>query len=88
MISATLARVIVGLANFYMLVIFVYVLMSWIPHDRGFVGEIYQVLATICEPYLRIFRVIPPVGGMMDISPIIAVVVLQLVVRLIVGALA
>lgn len=77
--------IIVGLANAYSLIICVYVLMSWIPNSTGIIGDVYRVLGTICDPYLDLFkRLIPPIGGMVDITPIIALVVLQLVVRLIV----
>ncbi|MDY2624694.1 MAG: YggT family protein [Coriobacteriales bacterium] len=84
MITGVAARVIVGLADFYTMVIFIYVMLSWFPHSYGAMGDIYRVLGTICEPYLKIFRaIIPPVGGV-DFSPIIAFVVLQLIVRLLV----
>ena len=53
----------------YMLII--YVLMSWLPSVReSFVGE---MLGKLVEPYLKPFRrFIPPIGGMLDISPIVA----------------
>ncbi|BBI34658.1 YggT family protein [Cohnella abietis] len=53
----------------YMLII--YVLMSWLPTVKeSFVGEL---LGKLVEPYLKPFRrIIPPIGGMLDISPIIA----------------
>ena len=77
-----------GLSDAYSLIIFVYVLMSWIPHDTGIVGDVYRALGKLCEPYLGLFRrLIPPIGGMVDITPIIALLVLQLVVRFIVGIL-
>ena len=79
---------IIGLTNAYTTIIFVYVIMSWIPNSTGIVGEIYRALGKICDPYLNLFRrFIPPIGGMVDVSPIIALLVLQLVVRLIVGIL-
>ena len=35
-------------------------------------------LATICDPYLNLFRgIIPPLGGTIDLSPILAFVVLD-----------
>ena len=78
----------VSLSNAYTIVIFIYVLMSWIPTRTGIVGDIYRVLGKICDPFLDLFkRFIPPIGGMIDISPIIAVLVLQFVVRLIVNIL-
>ena len=78
----------VSLSNAYTIVIFIYVLMSWIPTRTGIVGDIYRVLGKICARFLDLFkRFIPPIGGMIDISPIIAVLVLQFVVRLIVNIL-
>lgn len=83
-----LKTVIVKLADVYTTIIFVYVLMSWIPHDRGIVGDIYRVLGRLCDPYLDLFRrFIPPIGGMVDISPIFALLVLQFGVRLITSLL-
>ena len=79
---------IIGLANAYTTIIFIYVIMSWIPNSTGIVGEVYRVLGKICDPYLNLFkRLIPPIGGMIDITPIIALVVLQFVVRLVLGFL-
>ena len=79
---------IVGLANAYTTIIFIYVIMSWIPHTTVVIGDIYRILGKICDPYLNLFkRLIPPIGGMVDITPIIALLVLQLVVRFIVGIL-
>jgi len=81
-----LRALILGLANAYSTIIFVYVIMSWIPHSTGIVGDIYRVLGKICDPYLNLFkRLIPPIGGMVDVTPIIALLVLQLVVRFVVG---
>ena len=80
---------IVALANAYTTIIFVYVIMSWIPNvTSGVIGQVYSVLGKICDPYLDIFKkLIPPIGGVLDITPIIALLVLQFVVRLIVGIL-
>ena len=83
-----LKQLIASLANAYTTVIFVYVIMSWIPNSTGIVGEVYRVLGKICDPYLNLFKkLIPPIGGMLDITPIIALVVLQFVVRLVVSLL-
>lgn len=79
----------VTLADAYSLVIFVYVMMSWIPMSGGIVTDIYHALGKVCDPYLDLFRrFIPPIGGMVDISPILALLVLQFGVRLIVSFLA
>lgn len=68
-----------SLMNAYSTVIIVYVLMSWIPmNSTGIVADIYRVLGKICDPYLDLFKkLIPPIGGMVDITPIIALLVLQ-----------
>lgn len=81
-----LKSLIVSLADAYSMVIFVYVLMSWLPNTTtGVIGDIYRVLGKLCDPFLNIFkRFIPPIGGVVDISPIIALLALQLIVRLIV----
>ncbi|MGZ9585080.1 YggT family protein [Paenibacillus marinisediminis] len=66
------------LFQIYFWLIFIYVLMSWVPNVRAsFVGEF---IGKLVEPYLSIFRrFIPPIGGMLDISPILALFVLQFV---------
>ena len=54
----------------------------------GFLLDLYEALGKICDPFLDLFkRFIPPIGGMVDISPIVALLVLQFGVRLIVALL-
>jgi len=74
----SLARVLVSLIDFYQTLIIVYVLMSWF-RPSGFLLDVYQTLGTIVEPWLGIFRRIIPPLGMVDISPIVAIMVLSLV---------
>lgn len=64
--------------NIYFYMIIAYVLMSWIPNAReSFIGE---WLGKLVEPYIGIFRkFIPPIGGMIDISPIVAIIALRFV---------
>ncbi|WP_234992934.1 YggT family protein [Paenibacillus sp. RUD330] len=66
--------------------IFGYILLSWLPNAReSFIG---QFLGRIVEPYLSIFRrFIPPIGGMLDISPIVALIALRFVAQGIIGVL-
>lgn len=72
----------VKLVDAYTMVIFVYVLLSWFPNKSGLLYDIDKALGKICDPYLNIFKkFIPPIGGMIDISPIIAIIALQLIVR-------
>ncbi|MGM8214395.1 YggT family protein [Bacillaceae bacterium W0354] len=55
-----------------------YILMSWFPGARE--SSIGQFLGKICEPYLEPFRKIIPPIGMLDISPIVAIISLHLAV--------
>lgn len=69
--------------DLYVGIILVYILMSWIPNMRGMVLDVYRALGRICDPYLDLFkRFIPPIG-MIDISPIFAIIVVQLIGRLV-----
>lgn len=63
----------------YVLLIFAYIITSWIPGGGSPTLErLRQFLYDVCEPYLRIFRrVIPPIGPL-DLSPIAAVFALYL----------
>lgn len=67
------------LFNIYFYMIFIYILMSWLPNAReNFIGEL---LTKLVEPYLAPFRrFIPPLFGTIDISPIVALFVLRLAV--------
>lgn len=78
-----LSYLIISLSDAYSMVIFVYVLMSWIPVNRGVVADIYNVLGKVCDPYLNLFKKIIPPIGMVDITPIIALLVLQFASRLV-----
>ena len=83
MLMGAFLAILVRLVDVYTLIIFVYVLLSWFPHKSGVIADIDNALSKICEPFLGLFRrFIPPIGGMIDISPIIAILALQLVMRL------
>ena len=66
------------LIEIYTYMLIAYVLLSWLPAAKeSFVGEI---LGKLCEPYLSIFRrFIPPIAGVIDISPIVAFIALRFV---------
>jgi YggT family protein len=69
----------------YVLLIFVYILTSWIRVPYS-LNRIQRFLYDVCEPYLRLFRRILPPLGPIDVSPIVGVIVLvavdQIAVRL------
>lgn len=54
----------------------IYIFMSWFPGARE--SSFGVMLAKICEPYLEIFRRFIPPLGMIDFSPLVAIIVLQL----------
>ena len=58
----------------YVLLIFVYVLTSWVrlPYTV-WVRRASEFLRDVCEPYLRIFRRILPPFGPLDLSPVVAI---------------
>jgi len=66
----------------YILVIFVYILTSWIPLPYSpALSRVQRFLYDVCNPYLRLFRrVLPPLGPL-DLSPVVAVIVLFAVQR-------
>lgn len=75
-------QLIATIIQFYSWVLFAYIILSWFPAG-GVVVDLRAALATICEPYLSLFRrIIPPVG-MMDFSPIVGFVVLNVITRLV-----
>lgn len=78
--ASQIADIIGSVGWFYGVLIIVYVLMSWFP-VRGMLYDVYRVLGSVCDPYLNIFRrFIPPIGQL-DISPIVAFIVLQVLVN-------
>jgi len=73
-----IAGIIWTLERIYTFMIIGYTLLSWLPNAReSFIGGL---LSKLVEPYLTPFRrIIPPIGGMLDISPIVALIALQFV---------
>ena len=75
----------------YIILIFIRVLLSWIPRMpynptlRTVVDFVHQVT----DPYLNVFRrVLPPLGGRgmaIDLSPILAIIVLLIAQGVVVG---
>ncbi|PON73106.1 CCB3/YggT-like [Parasponia andersonii] len=67
-----------GLSNFlnlYNTLLIVRLVLTWFPNAPP---AIVSPLSTVCDPYLNIFRgIIPPLGGTLDLSPILAFLVLN-----------
>jgi len=75
-------RILFQVVQVYIFFIIAYVLMSWFPIS-GVFADVYRALGTIVEPYLGLFRRIVPNFGALDISPIVAILVLQVLMRVI-----
>ncbi|HLI15109.1 MAG TPA: YggT family protein [Acidimicrobiales bacterium] len=80
-------RIIVDLLQFYVVVLFVRIVLSWFPiHPWSRLARVVRVLAAVTDPVLApVRRVLPPlrVGSMgLDLSPLVVLFALQLVVRL------
>lgn len=72
---ATLAQIINTFLSIYTWVIIARVLISWVSPDPF--NPIVQFLMKVTDPVLEPFRrVIPPIGGI-DISPVVALLVIQ-----------
>ncbi|NHM29717.1 YggT family protein [Neobacillus terrae] len=61
---------------YYSWILIIYILMSWFPNAQN--SSVGRFLSRICEPYLEPFRRFVPAIGMIDISPIVAFMVLNL----------
>jgi len=70
-----LLGIILQLLSLYQWALIIYIFMSWFPNARE--SAIGQFLSRICEPYLEPFRKFIPPLGMIDISPIVAFLVLN-----------
>jgi YggT family protein len=89
------ARYVDALFTVYLICIFAYVVISIMysvgirpPYSRWW-NAIVEFLRQVVEPYLRIFRRVLPMFGPLDLSPMVATIVLivvwQIVVSLIQG---
>jgi YggT family protein len=66
----------------YTLFLIVRVVGSWFPAFAH--HKMMHFIAFYTDPYLNLFRrLIPPIGGMLDLSPLIAFFVLQIAEHLI-----
>ena len=77
--AITIARLVRTLFEFYNYLILGYVLLSWFPIRPGsLMDDIGAVLQSLVGPYLNFFRRSIPPLGMIDWSPVVAILVLSL----------
>src|ERR1700760_843062 len=79
-----IAQFVAALINVYTLIIFAWIIVSWIlsfgvriPYSRP-VNAVLDFLRDVTNPFLRIFRRLGLQFGPMDFSPIVAILVLQI----------
>jgi YggT family protein len=86
---STFADYVFALGLVYSILILAYILSTWIftlggrvPYSR-WSDAILSFLRDVSDPYLRIFRRFLPMVGPFDLSPIVGLIVLQLVTNLV-----
>jgi YggT family protein len=80
-----LLQVLSRTVSIYTLVLLVRVLLSWFP-NLDWSNPLLSSVSAITDPYLNAFRnLIPPLGGL-DLSALVALLVLQLGEQLLTGA--
>ena len=88
------ANYVSALVDVYIILIFLYILLNLLfsfgmrlPYAR-WSDAVMNFLRDVSEPYLRLFRrFIPPLGAI-DLSPMIAIIVLYIVQSLVVSAIS
>jgi YggT family protein len=80
-----------ALFTVYLILIFVRILLSWVPRMpyNRILHTVVTFVHDVTDPYLRLFRrILPPVGGSgfaLDLSPIVAIIVLYIAQAIVVG---
>jgi YggT family protein len=68
----------------YTILLFARIVSSWFPQWQG--SHLLRFVAFYTDPYLNLFRrLIPPLGGVLDISPILAFFVLRISEMILIG---
>jgi YggT family protein len=83
-VASSLQSFVTVFTSIYILFIFAYVLLSWIQLPYSTVAATLQrFLDEVVSPYLRLFRGRIPNLGPLDLSPIVAVIVLLVAARVV-----
>ena len=92
-VRSDVANYVGALFEVYIVLIFAYILLNLLfsfgmrmPYAR-WTDTVLNFLRDVCEPYLRVFRRFIPSIGMLDLSPVVAIIVLYVVRTLLVDAL-
>lgn len=80
MVVSLLVNTLTTFIGIYTALLFVRILLSWFPTIDWY-NPPFSILSQLTDPYLNLFRnIIPPLGGL-DFSPILALLLLQLLQR-------
>jgi YggT family protein len=89
----TVADYVEALFIVYFILILIRILLTWvprIPYNRTLRAAV-RFVEEVTDPYLNLFRrVIPPIGGggfALDLSPMLAIILLYVVGLIVVGAI-
>ncbi|HVR04999.1 MAG TPA: YggT family protein [Solirubrobacteraceae bacterium] len=92
-VRADVADYLSALIYVYILLILVHIVLRWLfafglrpPYSRAG-SAVLGFLSDVCEPFLGLFRRVIPSIGAFDFSPIIAIVLLELVASVVVQGL-
>jgi len=92
-VRSDIANYVGALFEVYIVLIFIYILLNLLfsfgmrmPYAR-WTDTVLNFLRDVCEPYLRVFRRFIPSIGMLDLSPVVAIIVLYVVRTLLLDAL-
>ena len=83
-VTDTIGQFVDVFVGVYVLLILAYIITSWVrlPYSP-WLNRVQRFLYDVCEPYLRLFRRVLPSLGPLDLSPLVAVVVLIVLQRLV-----
>jgi len=90
---STIINIISWVFQIYEFLILIRVLLSWInvnPYRPAIDHPLVRILYRITDPVLEpLRRIIPPIGGAIDISPVVALLLLevlrQIIIRVLLG---
>jgi YggT family protein len=87
------AEYLAAVIDVYILLILLHIVVQWLlafglrpPYSRTS-SAVLGFLRDVCEPFLRVFRRVLPSFGALDLSPIVAIVVLAIIDRVVVEGL-
>ncbi|HEX8992678.1 MAG TPA: YggT family protein [Anaerolineales bacterium] len=85
MTAVIIAQVIGQLANVLIILIFIWVIVSWILSPYH---PLREALDRLVEPMLAPIRRVVPMVGMLDLSPMILMILIELTSRILISVLS